>query len=72
MLSGVPACSLYKFWFILSYDAGNDKSCQRKSLCFISGVDSVFISSVIIGGHYSLDWTTGLTFDLKCSIYMKY
>ena len=23
------------------------------------------------GGHYSLDWTTGLTFDLKCSIYMK-
>ena len=24
------------------------------------------------GGHYSLDWTTGLTFDLKCSIYMKY
>ena len=35
--------------------------------------------SFFIGGHYSLDgldyvlldWTTGLTFDLKCSIYMK-
>ena len=25
----------------------------------------------MVGGHYSLDWTTGLTFDLKCSIYMK-
>ena len=23
------------------------------------------------GSHYSLDWTTGLTFDLKCSIYVK-
>ena len=30
------------------------------------------IDRVNEGGHYSLDWTTGLTFDLKCSIYMKY
>ena len=30
-----------------------------------------YLQSVSRGGHYSLDWTTGLTFDLKCSIYMK-